>query len=132
MGQSVGSGLTSITGIVESNIGPTQYALKCLTAIRLTNGTLGTVPAGKTWYIVGANITHGASNSGAGMNAQIQINGATVLTAQAPDTAAGQVASTTATMSLPPGCALVATTGQTVGAIVPGGRAGFDVWYYEV
>lgn len=78
MGYASSSGLTSVTGSVTS--AAAEYAVVCLDDTRNSAGTtvMGTVPANRKWYIIGAQASAFTTNA-AGTAGSIQLNGVQVV-----------------------------------------------------
>lgn len=139
------SGSTVITGTVQSNINsisPYGTLLKVAYGEHNAgagNTVIGTVPAGKTWYIVSASINQCVANAATARDniASIQANGSTIIACGLITLnsagAGGTVAN--AYISAPTGCALVGLTqGQTITVVDTGvsSHSLGTVWYIEV
>lgn len=141
MGQSINSGVVS--AVIAGGVSVSGTPIGVLKALVGGAGTLGTVPAGKTWYIVGASITStmgelaNSDNSGYGT---ILANGVPILSQNMRHkTVTGCLTLTTNSsinLSAPAGFSfpvaqnltVTATDTSTVGLYV--GR--YTVWYVEV
>jgi hypothetical protein len=108
---------------------PVWIPLLRLVGTNTAGETLGTVGAGKSWYIVGG--TFGCTASGAAtLSHNVLVNGTTIATLVHNVNGGDQNVS----FSAPPGTCFLATTGQTVTTTFTAAPALAKtvVWYYEV
>jgi hypothetical protein len=136
MSTNVSSGLTSVTGSVNvtNNLSGSPSNIvqsKVYSGGSTTMQTLGTVPAGKIWYVIGWTVSNG--NYTADYNTSVILNGVTVWSTYHRGIAATLGGTTAYNVMLPFTCAYPLAAGQTMqfspGAIVV---TSCTIFYVEV
>lgn len=133
MGYNVNTGQVTATGNFTLN-SASPTALTIITGSKNTAGStvLGTVGAGKKWYIVAASIAMGVTAAAVITHGSLAVNGTPFLHAYVDSTATG-FGMNSATLSFPPNYFLVANAGETVTIVNDGSSSNTgSVMYYEV